>query len=206
MPQGSARQQTSQSLPLLADQNNPFSSCLRRCRGGDFTFTSSTRHHSTPPGRPQPTYVVHGNMAHRIGTLSRRQKPLQNRTPLIVYKHEVEDALEYIVETVDNAEGHKTLTALGVEKGEADVSPVILLSSPSGRRQGHQAWWQKEHFFAFSKGKHEKNDDARAEINIRIRQLTIVFGPSTSQSSSMPIKINRLSFLPTQLFAISSSS
>ncbi|KAJ9101765.1 hypothetical protein QFC21_003104 [Naganishia friedmannii] len=59
-------------------------------------------------------------MAHRVGTLSRRQKPLQNRTPLIVYKHEVEDALEYIVETVENAEGHKTLTALGVEKGEAD--------------------------------------------------------------------------------------
>jgi hypothetical protein len=82
-------------------------------------------------------------MAHRVGTLSRRQKPLQNRTPLIVYKHEVEDALEYIVETVENAEGHKTLTALGVEKGEADVSPLILLSRSSGRRQGHQSRWQQ---------------------------------------------------------------
>jgi hypothetical protein len=95
-------------------------------------------------------------MAHRVGTLSRRQKPLQNRTPLIVYKHEVEDALEYIVETVENAEGHKTLTALGVEKGEADVSSLLLLSRPSGRRQGHQTWWQQGMISRFSKGKYGK--------------------------------------------------
>lgn len=113
-------------------------------------------------------------MSHRVGTLSRRQKPLQNRTPLIVYKHEVEDALEYIVETVDNADGHKTLTALGVEKGEADVSPMILLSRPSGRRQDHHRVWQRGYIFAFPKGKQRKIDDARARrSNIgssRIRQ------------------------------------
>jgi hypothetical protein len=101
-------------------------------------------------------------MAHRVGTLSRRQKPLQNRTPLIVYKHEVEDALEYIVETVDNADGHKSLTALGVEKGEADVSSMIPLSRPSGRRQGRNGLWQRGYIFAFSFGKTRKIDDARA--------------------------------------------
>jgi hypothetical protein len=119
-------------------------------------------------------------MAHRVGTLSRRQKPLQNRTPLIVYKHEVEDALEYIVETVDNADGHKTLTALGVEKGEADVSPMILLSGSSGRRQGHHLLWQRGHIFAFPKGKQRKIDDARARRSTigssRIRQSIIPFG------------------------------
>lgn len=73
--------------------------------------------------------------------LPRRQKPLNNRTQLALYRGDVEDAVDYVAETAEQADG-TTVLIHGVEKHESNVniisfSPFVLLLPHLDARGSH---------------------------------------------------------------------